>query len=99
MTSKDAHDMPLPSHSLSATVNIVALVLIGLYPVSGSVRRVRTSAEIDAGSNTGGGFGDDPVRTVPNFRVPISWTKSPARQRLYDREAVRAVTSPSHTYS
>lgn len=86
----------LPSHTLSATVNIAALVLIGLYPVSGSVRRVRPSAEIDAASNTEGGLGDDPVRTVSNFRVAILWTKSHVRQRLYDREAVRAVTSPSH---
>jgi hypothetical protein len=72
--------MPLPSHALSATVNFVALVLVCLYPVSGSVRRVRPLAEIDAASNTGGGFEYDPVRTV----YPISARLSYGLNRLLD---------------
>ena len=46
-TSKRCRDIPhsLKSHALSATVSIVALLMVGLSPVSVSVRHVRPLVE------------------------------------------------------
>ena len=64
-------DVPLTSYARSATVSIVALLMVAMYPVSGSVGHVLPLAELDA-SNTGEELVCVPVCIQFHFYEPLS---------------------------
>lgn len=74
--------------------------MVALYPVSDSVHNVRSSVEIDA-PNIGLELVYVPVRIQFHFHNSyhgchlILWFKSPVRQCLYLRKAVRAIGASS----